>query len=161
MEEHLPLRQILSYLFPSEGTDSVYFASRCIPGPRPETSTEQASDPALQLLLRPPPGFQAGARVVWGLHRDPLASPHNRPPFRGLRARTPFPPGGLVGRVGRPCGRVTATAGFWTRGQRVWALGTRAATAVRGLVLGSWNRRASRPPVQPLSDTSRVFNTDF
>lgn len=100
MEEHLPLRQILSSLFPSEGTDSVYFASRCIPGPRPETSTEQASDPALQLLLRPPPGFQAGARVVWGLHRDPLASPHNRPPFPGPKGAHPLSPRG-AGREGR------------------------------------------------------------
>lgn len=48
---------------------------------------------------------------MWGLHRDPLASPHNRPPSRVLRTRTPFSPGELGGTVGRPRGRATATAG--------------------------------------------------
>lgn len=73
--------------------------------------TEHASDPA----TTPPTAtswLRAGARVVWGLHRDPLASPHNRPRSRVLRTRTPFPRGELGGTVGRPRGRATATAGI-------------------------------------------------
>ena len=81
--------------------------------------TEHASE--LQ-LLRPPPKatswLPAGARIVWGLHRDPLASPHNRPPSWVLRTRTPFSPGELGG-----TGRWDALAvgsqprpEFWTQG---------------------------------------------